>query len=230
MNTNLYIFAGHYGSGKTEVAVNYAFYLKEKMPGEKIAIVDLDIVNPFFRTADCVKALEEEGIRVQLPLFANTNVDIAALTPEIGYLIEEKAYHVVLDVGGDDLGAKALGRYCEEIVKRGYIMYFVINTNRPYTNTVESASKMFDEIEKTSGLKITGIVNNTNLLQETDKDVLIEGMKVIKALSIEKNVPVLMWSAMENVAKELEGETEGADILPLKEYIKLLWGRNSQNR
>lgn len=225
MDTNLYIFAGHYGSGKTEVAVNYAFYLKERMTDEKIAIVDLDIVNPFFRTADCVKALEEKGIRVQLPLYANTNVDIAALTPEIGYLIEEKSYHVILDVGGDDLGAKALGRYCEDIIKRGYIMNFVINSYRPYTDTIEGASRMFDEIEKSSGLKFTGIINNSNLLQETTKDVLIQGMDVIKALSVEKNVPIVMWSAMESVAEQLDGETEGAGILPLKEYIKLLWSR-----
>ena len=109
MNTCVYVFTGHYGSGKTETAVNFALKLKETE--KNVALIDLDIVNPFFRSADAAELLEKAGIRVEIPLFANTNVDIPALTGNMAALIRDEEWNVVLDVGGDDLGAKAVGRY-----------------------------------------------------------------------------------------------------------------------
>ena len=114
MDTCVYSFTGHYGSGKTEAAVNFAVKLKRQ--GRNTALIDLDIVNPFFRSADARELLETLGIRTEFPLYANTNVDVPALTGVMGALIRDEAYDVVLDVGGDDLGAKALGRYREDIL------------------------------------------------------------------------------------------------------------------
>ena len=131
MNTCVYVFTGHYGSGKTETAVNFALKLKETE--KNVALIDLDIVNPFFRSADAAELLEKAGIRVEIPLFANTNVDIPALTGNMAALIRDEEWNVVLDVGGDDLGAKAVGRYSDDIKSRNHVRYFVMNPNRPFT-------------------------------------------------------------------------------------------------
>lgn len=243
MKPRVYIFTGHYGSGKTEVAINFAFYLKRLHPERKVAIADMDIVNPFFRTADAKDSLEQAGIQVVLPLFANTNVDVPALTPQMAGLIEDPDCDVVLDIGGDDLGAKAVGRYREELEARGYLLYFVINSNRPFTRDLPLASKMFDEIQDSASLPISGIVNNANLLQYTTPETLVRALPLVKSLAEEKQVPILLHTAFAPVAESLASSAnietslldnqilealplwEGAPILPMSENVKLLWDR-----
>ncbi len=221
-----YIFIGHYGSGKTEVSINYAFNLKKNNPYKQVAIIDLDIVNPFYRTADAKEALEKQDITVELPLFANTNIDVPALTGQMGALMEDKNKLVVIDVGGDDLGAKAVGRYKDEIESAGYILYFVHNPNRPFTSTLEQSSKMFDEIEKSTGLKITGIINNSNMLQYTTRETIINGATLVRELAELKGVPVLLNTVFESTAKVLqESDIQEGDLLVMREYVHLLWSR-----
>lgn len=218
-----HIFIGHYGSGKTEVSVNFA--IEKKKAEESVAIIDLDIVNPYYRTFDAKDSLEKVGIYVEAPIYANTNVDVPALTGKMGALMKEKALAVILDVGGDDLGTKAVGRYKEEILEGGYILYFVLNPFRPFTNNLESINKMFDEIEKTSKLKVSGIVNNSNMLEYTNRDIFLEGSQIVYAFASERNLPILFNSVFENTANELkEGDYQGK-LLIMDEYIKLLWSR-----
>jgi hypothetical protein len=162
------IFIGHFGSGKTEVAVNYALKLVKANP--KTCIVDLDIVNPYFRTADAKIQLEEKGIWVILPMYANTNVDVPALPPEMNSIFEKKQYSTVFDVGGEDIGAKVISRYREDILKDSYELFAVINVKRPMTETADRIEKMIYELEEASRIKITKLVNNTNLLDETTID------------------------------------------------------------
>jgi hypothetical protein len=221
-----HIFVGHYGSGKTEVSINFALNLKKENPDKDIAIIDLDIVNPYYRTADAKEDLKKAGIHVEVPLFANTNVDVPALTAAMGALMENKDKLGVVDVGGDDLGAKAVARYAEEINKGGYVMYFVLNPNRPFTSTLEQAVKMYDEIESSTTLKITGLVNNSNLLQYTDKDVFLEGMEKVLELSRVKKVPVLLNTVFEKTADSLkEEDIKEGRVLVMKEHVSLLWSR-----
>ena len=128
------LFAGHYGSGKTNIAVNYALYLRSL--GERVAVADLDIVNPYFRTKDSAAELEAAGIRLVSPQFANSNVDLPALPAEAYGLVEDRSSRAILDVGGDDRGAYALGRYTPFILEEGdYQMAFVANPCRPLTRT-----------------------------------------------------------------------------------------------
>ena len=157
------IFTGHFGSGKTEVAVNYALQAAGK--GKKTAIIDLDIVNPFFRTADARNTLEAEGIKVITPIYANTNVDVPSLPAEISGMFEDRSYNVIIDVGGDDLGARAVSRYRDQIVREDYIHYFVVNTRRPMTRTKEEIVKMILEIQSSANLKVDKLVNNANILE-----------------------------------------------------------------
>jgi len=172
------IFTGHFGSGKTEVAVNYAIQLARM--GRRTAIVDLDIVNPFFRTADARKSLEEEGILVITPMYANTNVDVPSLPAEINKIFEDKSYYVVLDIGGDDLGARVISRYHDPIVRDDYVHYFVINTRRPMTKTPEDIGYMLEEIEGTGRLKVDFFVNNANLLGSSSPELLEEASGIIQ--------------------------------------------------
>lgn len=200
----IYIFTGHYGSGKTETAVNFALKLRSKSKNSNIALIDLDIVNPFFRSADAKNMLEAEGIRVETPLYANTNVDIPALTGAMGDIIRDENYSVVLDIGGDDLGAKAVGRYSDDILARGsYEQYFVINPYRPFTKSIELASEIYDEIQASAALRCTGIVSNINLLDETVIETVMAGLPLVNSLASLKNVPVSYHAVTAKCAQEL---------------------------
>ena len=161
------LFAGHYGSGKTNIAVNYALLLARE--GKRAAIADLDIVNPYFRTKDSARELEEAGVALISPQFASSNVDLPALPAEAYRLVEDRSLYAVMDIGGDDRGAYALGRYTPFILEENdYRMAFVANPCRPLTKTPEEALAVMREIEAAGGLPFTCIVNNANLAHETD--------------------------------------------------------------
>lgn len=226
----IYIFTGHYGSGKTETAVNFAVHLKKLAPERKVAIADMDIVNPFFRTADAALPLEKMGIRVELPLYARSNVDVPALTPQMEYLMGEKDIDLVLDIGGDDVGAKAVGRYAETIQKRKYNLFFVFNKNRPFTKDLPSALKIFYEIQESCRIPFTGLINNTHLLQYTDINTLASGLPLAYEISKATGVPMAFNSAFRKILCEASSEelaTFSQPILPMEEYISLLWSRDS---
>ncbi|MFZ5987162.1 MAG: hypothetical protein ACOYWZ_08595, partial [Bacillota bacterium] len=210
------IFTGHFGSGKTEVAVNFALKLSEQCP--KTAIVDFDIVNPYFRTTDAKSVLEARNIWVVTPLYANTNVDVPALPAEINTLFEKKEYSVIFDVGGDDLGARVLSRYRDEILDDDYEMYFVINTKRPMTDTLEKIEQMIYEIEGSSRLKVTKLVNNTNILSSTTAKDVLEGHEMIKNISDKLCIPIAFVSGFHDLIGEVERDIE-SDVLYLNKLI-----------
>jgi hypothetical protein len=214
------MFTGHFGSGKTEVAVNYAVNMLKHH--NKVAIVDLDIVNPYFRTADAREHLESKSIRVLTTVYANTNVDVPALPPEVLSLFEDKEYKVVLDIGGDDLGAKVLSRYREEILQDSYEMFFVINTRRPMTATQEQIEEMIYEIETSARIKVTKLVNNTNVLEHTTARDIIRGHETVQRVSEKLNIPIGFVSGFGQALTQA-GEVTGADTLAMDKLIRLPW-------
>ncbi len=214
------IFVGHYGSGKTEVAVNYAIKLKEE--GNDVIIVDLDIVNAYYRTKDNEKMLNDMGIEVISPTYANTNVDIPSLPPHLLKVFADKSKKIVFDVGGDDAGATALGRFFGYFSQENYQMYSVINTKRPLTETKEDIIIMIDEINLNSRLKITGLINNTNLSYETTCDDILEGEKTVLSVSKEINLPFIFTSLLEEYVSEYKKKTD-SKLFPVKKYLKLPW-------
>lgn len=205
MNTDckrLTLFAGHYGSGKTNVAVNYAFKLAGE--GKPVCIADLDIVNPYFRTKDSEAELSALGIRLVSPQYANTNVDLPALPAESYRLVQDKSTYGIMDIGGDDRGAYALGRFADAIKSENdYRMAFVVNCYRPLTSTVEDTVAIMREIEVACGLRFTCIVNNSNLGAETDAETVRNSLDFIEQLSKATGLDVWMHTAEESVAKEL---------------------------
>ena len=198
----LTLFAGHYGSGKTNIAVNYALLLAAE--GKKVCIADLDIVNPYFRTKDSAKELEAAGIDLISPQFANSNVDLPALPAEAYRLVTNRQTYGIMDIGGDDRGAYALGRYVPSILEENnYRMIFVANCYRPLTRTPDEALEVMREIEEACKLRFTDIINNSNLGPETTAETVLASQDYIEALSRLSGLPVFATSAVESVAKEL---------------------------
>ncbi len=209
----LTLFAGHYGSGKTNIAVNYAIALAKE--GKQVCIGDLDIVNPYFRTADSAKQLHDAGVTLISPQFANSNVDLPALPAEAYRLVEDKSIFGIMDIGGDDRGAYALGRYVPAIKAEGnYRMVFVANCYRPLTRTPEEALEVMREIEAACGLAFTDIVNNSNLGPETTAQTLLDSMDYIETLSKLSGLPVFCHTAEYAVAETLDNRLN--PILPLR--------------
>ena len=207
------LFAGHYGSGKTNIAVNYALRLAGE--GKKTAIADLDIVNPYFRTADSARELAEAGVDLISPQFANSNVDLPALPAEAYRLVDDRSLYAVMDIGGDDRGAYALGRYVPYIREEGdYRMVFVANFSRPLTRTPEEALEVMREIEAACALPFTDIVNNTNLAHETTSETVLHGLGLTEQLSELSGLPVWLTTAEERVAAELAGRL--SEVLPMR--------------
>ena len=212
----LTLFAGHYGSGKTNIAVNYALQLARE--GYPVCIADLDIVNPYFRTADSASQLEQAGIRLITSRFTNSNVDLPALPAEAYSLVQNKNTYAVMDIGGDDRGAYALGRYVPFIKEEGnYRMVYVANCYRPLTRTAEDALEVMEEIEAACGLKFTHIINNSNLGSETTAQTVLDSFPFIEKLSGLSSLPVWMHTAQTHVAAQLEGILSPVFPLQLQE-------------
>lgn len=205
------LFAGHYGSGKTNIAVNYALALKEM--GNNVVVADLDIVNPYFRTKDSTDELNAKGIEIISPEFANTNVDLPALPASVYGVVQNKLRHAVLDIGGDDRGAYALGRYAPYILEENdFEMIFVANFLRPLTRTPEEALEVMREIEEAGHIPFTAIVNNSNLGKDTEAEDVEKTDILAKRLSEISGLPLLFTTATEDVAKKLTLQ----NVLPMK--------------
>lgn len=198
--TKISVFVGHFGSGKTEMSINFAMRSVEK--GEKTTLVDLDIVNPFFRSSEVKELLDQRGIKLIAPNFARTTVDVPSLPPSIQGVFSRDEGVTVFDVGGDPDGALALSIYKPYFDKADFDMYFVINTRRPFTTNVEDILVLMSDVEKYSRQKITHLVSNTNLSYETTVEIIEEGIKVVEEVAERCHLPI----AYINVARNLENQ------------------------
>lgn len=212
------IVCGHYGSGKTNVALNIAYNLKKMY--EKVAIADIDIVNPYFRTKDSEQILKDNDIKLICSNYASTNIDVPSLPQEMFAVTHDPSAHYVVDVGGDERGALALGRLASDIKEENdYEMIFVFNKYRPLTSDLEKAMVVFNEIESAVGLKFTAIINNSNLAELTDAGTVLDSRACADALSKFTGLPIKFTSVKTNIAKTLCDKIE--NIYPLILQSKL---------
>lgn len=221
MMKRLTLFAGHYGSGKTNIAVNYAAFLRRQ--GLPVTIADLDIVNPYFRTKDSEALLNELGIELICSPFANSNLDVPAMPAKVYSLIDSRTRYGVLDIGGDDRGALALGRYSPSILsENNYEMLFVINRSRPLTRTVGDTLAVMHEIESACSLPFTAIVNNTNLGRYTTAEDVLSSTAYAQAVSEASGLPIRMTTVHHPLLSALKQHIKNLFPLHLQEqYYEL---------
>ncbi len=212
------LFAGHYGSGKTNIAVNYALYLKSL--GKDVVIADLDIVNPYFRTRDSLNELSQAGVRLISSEFASSNVDLPALPQDVYSILDNPTERAIMDIGGDDRGAYALGRYADAIkAENNYEMLFVFNKFRPLTPTAQDAAEIMAEIESACHINFTAIVNNSNLGEMTTADDILNSVEETEKLSELTGLPVKMTSVRSDLVNNLNGKVPNLFPLTLQKKI-----------
>ncbi|MGN0485640.1 MAG: hypothetical protein ACI4GB_00230 [Acutalibacteraceae bacterium] len=218
MPKRITLFAGHYGSGKTNISVNYAIHLKAL--GLPVAIADLDIVNPYFRTKDSEEELKSRGIDLLCSDFAGSNLDIPALPERMYRTVRDKQTYAVMDIGGDDVGAVALGRFAPFIrEENNYDMVFVVNFYRPLSPDAETALEIMREIENASSLRFTSIAHNSNLGEETTAETLLDKVNEAKRLSEISGLPLKMTAVKEELFSDLAGKIDNLFPLTLQRKI-----------
>lgn len=211
------VVCGHYGAGKTNVTVNLA--LRCAKAGEEVTVVDMDIVNPYFRTADFTGLFREAGVRLLAPVYANTNLDLPVLPPSVGAAVSSGRGRVLLDVGGDDDGAVALGGFSEALTRAGYSMLYVVNSRRELEPDPAEEAALLRRIEGASRLGVTHLVHNTNLGRETSPEVLAESVPYLQELSRITGIPVLAAAVGEGIIPP----ALPWQALPVRIYVKPPW-------
>lgn len=213
------IITGHYGTGKTEFAVNLALALAQA--GESVMMADLDIVNPYFRSRERRDLLEAAGVRLISSSQACSDADVPALPAELLAILENQEVRGVLDIGGDPVGARVLARFQPKLVREDCQLIYVLNANRPEVRTPESAIAYLRGIEATTDLTCTGIVNNTHLCGETTEAEIRKGAALAAAVSQETGIPVLCHVAEERFAPHLSDLPE--TVFPITIKMKKPW-------
>ncbi|MCL2023202.1 MAG: ParA family protein [Oscillospiraceae bacterium] len=205
------VITGHYGSGKTTYSLNLA--LEEASAGKSVALVDMDIVNPYFRSGDHAKALENAGIRVIVPLTLGTTSDAPQISAEIMGVFDSPPDVTIFDAGGDDVGATALGRYSGILGENGYEMRYVINAFRPMTDTAQKCAEILAEIEQASRLKAASVVNNSNLGRETTATHILSSMAFAREVCRLTGLPLLEVVAAAEEAHDLREKIESLRVI-----------------
>lgn len=214
------LLAGHYGSGKTNIAVNLA--LLQKRGGFQVYVADLDIVNPYYRTKDSEDELKAAGIPLICSPYANSNVDVPALPQELYRIVDDQSSHMVVDIGGDDRGAYALGRFASRLKEEGdYEMILVLNKYRPLTAEAKDAVTIMSEIEAAGHLPFTAIINNSNLGVATSPEDVLASVAYAQTIAKKTGLPLVLTTVWEEIYPALKGKIP--DLMPLKLQRKRLW-------
>jgi len=238
------VFVGRFGSGKTEVAINYALALVRGLeirildsnsrpeasrkaqgagPRRSVILIDLDIVTPYFRSREAASRMHEQGVEVVAPSIIGQHLDTPAITPQILGAIEQAAHLVVLDVGGDRQGARALGQFSHAIHQRGYRMHFVVNPYRPFTGSLEGLSAAISEIEASARLEVTGLVSNPNLIGETTVKHIRDGHARIEDFARELGLPIDFVCADRRWEGTLSAADLGQPVLFIDRHFVMAW-------
>ncbi|MBO6193943.1 MAG: ATP-binding protein [Clostridiales bacterium] len=216
----LKIIIGAYGSGKSEISVNMALAMRKSFPDDKVLLADLDIVNPFYRSADASKVLEENKIRLISPMYANSNVDAPVLSGEVYVIFDDESYRGVFDIGGEDMGATILGSMKTRLDKSGADLLMAVNTRRPFTATTDEIIMMASELTEASKMNITGFINNTNVLEDTKPEDIIEGERIVREVEQKTGIPLVMTTVMDGVMPDsMLDELKAPEVMKMTRTI-----------
>ncbi len=198
------VFVGAFGSGKTELALNFAMCLADAGGGDgspRAVLADIDILKPMFRSRELSAQLAARGVRVVSGAPGYETADVPALSPAIYGAIEDKSVPLVMDVGGDDDGARALGRFRSHLERAGYDMLYVVNTLRPFSSAPEQITAMLRAVEDSSRLACTALVSNTNLGAASSAKEVRTGLGTVRRVSDEVGIPVRFFTVSLGVAQ-----------------------------
>lgn len=215
------ILTGHFGSGKTEIAINLAFRQKRQSP--HVAIADLDVINPYFRSREVQADFDRLGIELIAPKGQLATADLPIVTGELHRVLHDPKYHVVIDVGGDKDGATALGQFSNEIRKQEHQMIFVVNGNRPYVSTVEGVAETIRQIEGVSRMQVSALINNTHLGRETQVADIENGIAFAEQVSEQLGIPLLFSTVSDHLADELKALSFDHRLMYMQRFMKLPW-------
>jgi hypothetical protein len=227
---DIIIIVGGYGSGKSEVAVNLARLLvTDQAPdAPPVSIVDLDIVNPYFRSREATVQLEKLGIRAIHPKGSQQFADLPIVLPDIKAEIKNQQGIAVLDVGGDDVGARVLSSLADAFTPDSYEMLFVLNANRPFTATAEGSMRIMAEIEVSSRLKFTGLISNSHMLEETSLETVLSGLELAREVSQSSGLPISFLSTTAEMLQTINSESIDVPVLPLTRFLLKPWERQNE--
>ena len=220
-NQDLLIITGSYGSGKTEYAVNLA--VEKHQGGFPCTLVDLDVVNPYFRSRDVRDLFSNMGIEVVAPEGAYSHADLPMISPRVKGAIGRTDRTIILDVGGDPMGARVLGRFSQAIQARNYSMTLIVNTRRPETENLEKVLSMAAMIQRASSLKITELVANSHLMEFTDTEVVAEGIVVAKEAARALDVHFSRYCVLEDHLDNVDTAAMNGELVVLKKFMKKPW-------
>jgi hypothetical protein len=213
------IFAGRFGSGKTEIALNYAVALHER--GLDPYLVDLDVVTPYFRTRDRAAEMASMGVQVVSPFPAGHDLHVPAVSPQIQGAIEQPTHPVVVDLGGDEQGARILAMYAGYIRSRAYAMHLIVNPYRPFMDTISGIERAVEEIAASTRLPVTDLVSNPNLMSESSPELFMRGHCLIERASRQLDLPIAFAVASRRLAEQLDRERLGVDLLVIRRYFPM---------
>ncbi len=216
----LIIITGHFGSGKSEIAMNLSKKLRKE--GEKVVLVDIDIVNPYFCIRDFRDELQAEGIELVSASPHLSNAELMVVPRQVSGAFYREDSCVIMDIGGDDMGAIVLGQYNAHVKDKPYEMYFVVNTLRPLTSDGRSVMEFMESIERSSRLKVTKLISNTNMSYETTAEDIISGEEKVFEISEATGLPVAYTVVRRDLVDEVKGRIKG-EILPIDIYMKPPW-------
>jgi hypothetical protein len=221
------LLVGDYGSGKTEVAVNLALSLSRSEEKRPVAIADLDLVNPYFRCREAHEPLEEAGIRVVMPQGGHQFADLPILLPQVKGLLQDDQTLSVLDVGGDEVGSRVLAGLSPSFSPERHHFLFVVNGNRPFNDTPERCLTTIKKIEEASRIRVTGLVSNTHMMDETTAPMVFRGVELAEAVAAELGVGVAFVSVMEEVVAEVDQGSIPHPLLVMGRIMVPPWRRRS---
>lgn len=230
------VVIGHYGVGKTNFSINLA--LDAAAHGQNVTLVDLDVVNPYFRSSDYAEMLEAEGVRVVSPVFAGTTLDSPSLSGAVYTAIEDAIRQgddeplarrcVIIDAGGDDVGATALGRFAPRIAESPHAVFYVVNGYRNLTQSPEEAAALLSEIEAKAGLRATAVVNNSHLKQDTTSETVLESLPFAQAVSEALELPIVCTAVPKEIVDQKNGPFSEScatqNVYPVQVYVRTPWG------
>lgn len=215
------IFCGNYGSGKTELSLNF---VKEMAAiYQNTAIVDLDIINPYFRSRGEKEKLSPLGIKVISSVSGMEMADVPALSAAVYGVLQNKSYRTVLDIGGDDTGATVLGRFEKYFNIDEYQLFIIVNCNRPFTGTPEGVIQIIKDIERTSKLKATGLVNNTNLGRYSSVDDLLKGKQILEKVKKSIKIPLVYHCIEKSLFSYKIQKDFMEQVFPIERFMLSPW-------